>query len=737
MRTLLLFRWAPGCGKSTFIWKHWLQEYTLCADTFRMQYASPSLYVNGEVHIPQNVNAVAWDTLFTTLEYRMNEWAFTVIDATNSKTAEMNKYKKLADEYRYRIYIVDMTDVPIEEVKRRNKLRPEWKWVPEEAIDNMYSRFSTQKVPSGIKVIKPEEVVDLLTWRVHEIDSTKYKEVIHIGDIHWCYETLMSALPNGIEEDKYYVFLWDYIERGPDSVKVLDYIESIIDLPNVVCLEWNHETHLWTHSTGKIPRSRTFNNVTLPQLLEGWWDEKRMRMFVRKLMQCFYYSFNWQEVLCTHWWISNSWFNDIFPLWLTCIPTRTLIHWVGWYDETTECDTNFAKGNIYWCHWHRNIDDIYIDWIANLEGGVEFWKELRVAHLHDGCINVELVPYCDKIPENEEWFGVKQDVTVKQFIESLRKNNHINEKNVSWHISSFNFTRWAFNKHHWDKETIKARWLFINTTTYKIVARAYNKFFNIDEQKSTMLFSIGKDAHFPIVGYKKYNWYLWIMGYDEESDEIVYTSKSELGGPHALWLKEIIEESNIDLNIIKRYLKDNQCSLVFEVIDPINDPHIIKYDKREVILLDIVYNTINFNKLSYEELEIVWEQLWFKVKEKLVEVNDMAELREILNELANPNSEYNTWVPIEWMVFEDQDWFMFKQKGFFYLQWKKLRALTGPVSRWQNFVHTWMLINPEMNEYYWWLKWQHLSGEENIIELRDRFYRYKSLWLANIGAPTL
>ena len=41
-------------------------------------------------------------------------------DATNSKTAEMNNYKKIAETYRYRIICVDMTDVPIEECKKRN-----------------------------------------------------------------------------------------------------------------------------------------------------------------------------------------------------------------------------------------------------------------------------------------------------------------------------------------------------------------------------------------------------------------------------------------------------------------------------------------------------------------------------------------------------------------------------------------------------------------------------------------
>lgn len=36
MRTLLLFRGAPGCGKSTYIKEHDLEKYTLSADTIRL-----------------------------------------------------------------------------------------------------------------------------------------------------------------------------------------------------------------------------------------------------------------------------------------------------------------------------------------------------------------------------------------------------------------------------------------------------------------------------------------------------------------------------------------------------------------------------------------------------------------------------------------------------------------------------------------------------------------------------
>lgn len=723
MRTLLLFRWAPWCGKSTFIKEHWLEPYTLCADTFRMLYSSPALCVNGEVHIPQNVNNIAWENLFSALEVRMQNGEFTIIDATNSKTVEMNKYKKLADEYRYRIYLIDMTNVPIDEVKRRNKLRPEWKWVPEDCIDNMYARFKTQKVSSQIKVITPEEF-DLLRRRPIEI-SEQYTEVVHIWDIHWCYETLMSALPKWIEEDKFYVFLWDYYERWPENIKTLDFMESIADLPNVVLLEWNHETHLWNYAVGNDVRSKHFMWYTVPNLIEWWWDAKRMRIFCKKLHQCYYYTFNWQKVLCTHWGISNSDFDNIFPLGLTCVATYDLIHWVGSYNDTAESDRNFAKWDILSCHWHRNVENAQIEWVANLEWGVEWGKELRTAVLTD---KLELVnyPYRDRIPSSEEFFWIKQDVTVKQFIETLRKNKYINEKNVKWNISSFNFTRWAFSRSHRDRETVKARGLFINTNTYKIVARAYNKFFNIDEQKCTMLFSIWQNAQFPIVWYKKYNWYLWIIWYDEESDELIFTSKSEVWWPHAIWLRKIVEEKWIDLWKVKEYLKENLCSLVFEVIDPINDPHIIKYNNRDVVLLDCVKNIINFEKLPYEELLELWDKLWFMVKEIVTIVKDMTELRECLNKLADINSEYNTWVPIEWIVFVDKDDFMFKQKGEYYLQWKKLRALIWIVARSWNFVHTWMLTTPEMNEFFWWLKQQDLTWEENIIELRDRFYLDKN-----------
>ena len=73
-----------------------------------------------------------------------------------------------------------MTDLPIEVCKARNVQREPLKRVPEEAIDKMYARFATQKIPTGITVLRPDELDRI--W-MHPIDLSQYKKIHHIGDI--------------------------------------------------------------------------------------------------------------------------------------------------------------------------------------------------------------------------------------------------------------------------------------------------------------------------------------------------------------------------------------------------------------------------------------------------------------------------------------------------------------------------------------------------------------------------
>ena len=79
------------------------------------------------------------------------------------------------------------------------------KRVPEEVIDKMYSRFETQQIPSGIIVLKPEEL-DRIWYR--PMDLSQYNKIHVFGDIHGCYTALKEYMDsNGnIKEDEFYIF---------------------------------------------------------------------------------------------------------------------------------------------------------------------------------------------------------------------------------------------------------------------------------------------------------------------------------------------------------------------------------------------------------------------------------------------------------------------------------------------------------------------------------------------------
>lgn len=205
MRTLLLLRGAPGCGKSTYIKEHNLEQYVLSADTLRLMCQSSQETPAGRMEISPQNDDVVWEMLFKLLEVRMSHGEFTVIDATNSKTVEMNRYKNLAKQYRYRMYVIDMTDLPIEECKRRNAQREWLKRVPEAAIDKMYARFATQKVPSGVTVLpSTTDVMSDLNYSPN--DFNQWKKINIIGDIHGCY-TCLSEYLGEMKDDELYMWL--------------------------------------------------------------------------------------------------------------------------------------------------------------------------------------------------------------------------------------------------------------------------------------------------------------------------------------------------------------------------------------------------------------------------------------------------------------------------------------------------------------------------------------------------
>ncbi|MEI6346425.1 MAG: metallophosphoesterase family protein [Bacteroidota bacterium] len=83
-----------------------------------------------------------------------------------------------------------------------------------------------------------------------------------IPDIHGCCKTLISLVENKIQptKDDVLIFLGDYIDRGPDSKGVIDYLIRLqqSDIP-VICLLGNHEEAMLNAYSKELNNNQSFS----------------------------------------------------------------------------------------------------------------------------------------------------------------------------------------------------------------------------------------------------------------------------------------------------------------------------------------------------------------------------------------------------------------------------------------------------------------------------------------------
>lgn len=398
MRTLLLFRGAPGAGKSTLIKKWGFENYTLSPDDMRMMYQSPLMGIDGKLTIGFTDDKKVWKNIREIAENRFKRGDFTVIDATNSQTHEILTWKNLAKKYKYRVVLVDLTTVPIEVCKEQNRKRFDGDWVnpskvvPDEAIDKMYQRFATQPVPSGINVISPDEI-DSIFWK--PVDISEYSNVHIFGDIHGCYKVLNEYLQCVDLEKDFFIFVGDLCDRGVRNVEVVKFFMEHAGKPNFVFLEGNHEAHLKKWSKGEKVISKEFNLFTAPQLTKARIKKKELRNALDKLGQCYWFEFDEKRYFVSHGGISRcpDMENPVY------ISAEELIKGTGNYEDVYVVENAYQRNSVFTSfqiHGHRNPENrpVYSEHNSfNLEGKVELGGELRAVRLEKGkavrCVSIK------------------------------------------------------------------------------------------------------------------------------------------------------------------------------------------------------------------------------------------------------------------------------------------------------------------------------------------------------------
>jgi len=704
MRKLILTRGHPGSGKTHAIEAAGLADWTLSADSLRVILASPMLVDDGRLILNQDVNERVFPMMNKLAGERMALGETLVLDTTGVDRATLRKWLALAHYHRYETAVLDMSDIPLETAIQRNSLRPETRKVPEQRIREMREQIRSNPLDNdgSFTLIKGREdgnhVRELEAWlQVPSVDLSSFRSVVHIGDLQGCYTVLACAggpLADGFRDDTFYIFVGDLLDRGIENGKVMKwFMEEALHRENVALLWGNHEDHIHRWSRGMEAVSNEFEKRTLPQLEAEGITPEDADAVCSKAVEILRYDYRGTRVMVTHAGLAT------WPEKPHLVSMRTFTNGRYWSDPVDEAFERNTSG-VFQVHGHRNYHSLPVRASTrsfNLEDSVEFGGHLRTCTLGpDGWStasyrNQVFRPMRERIAAETVMSNARRQerksvphwmfdgtggstLIGEDLLAVMRAHPGVREKTSERfpQVASLNFTKKVFYDQSWDDVVVKARGFFFNKETREIVARGYEKFFNIGEREETSLECLMQNMVFPVRLYEKENGFLGNIGYDRQTDSIFVASKSTPDGEFADMFRRILDETldGSKQERLRRYLRDTESSMTFEVIDPVNDPHMVDYPEAKMVLLDIIRRSHDFEKAHFEVVKETGKKFGVETKKLGMFFKDPSQFsawyRSAMGDFRNR---------IEGYVVEDASGFMTKVKLPYYAFWKRMRGM--------------------------------------------------------------
>lgn len=490
-------------------------------------------------------------------------------------------------------------------------------------------------------------------------DMSKFDTVKVIGDVHGDYGALQEVFKSH-HRGVAYVFVGDYLDRGSKNPETLKFLSELKG-NNIFFLRGNHEWRAEEFlNTGKLHGNF---RKTWPQLNKefGEKEAKKMLSSIQKQLLdylCFEDSTK-QKYLITH--------AGIEPLVAMYTPVTLMnesdfVMGVPTEDEdpyNRDVDKQLSSEDIVQIHGHRNnfdhFDDCYNAYNLTKDGRFR-WVEIDMA-------TGEVTPHDIKSIDGEKL----QD--------TLDSDPDVKNVELTDGIIANNFTREAFENNRWTPTTTNARGLF--TRNNEVVGRGFKKFFELGQTPTSTLESLG----YPVKAYVKHNGFLAISFYDKDKQKVNVFSKGG-GEPYSTWARQILKELGMYESLENYYdqTEFQDTSVLFEIVDPINDPHIVKYNNVHAYPLAVVNNDMAGHVRLKEA-----EDYWGIDKWLVFTANNEETLKAQMNNWQGWNSTK------EGLVLYGQNK-MLKVKTPFYHKAKELRSALGHATkkrRWYYGAEEW------------------------------------------------
>lgn len=703
MRKLLLVRGPQGSGKSTLIAHLGLAPYALSLDTVRQVVAAPTMTSDGRMSVAGEFDEIVLKLHRNLVTERMKRGELMVIEQAVMLGEDVERYIAMGQAHGYVIRLVDLTNMPLDQVLAQNASRSELTRVPAAAVRRTHWRLSSSPLPSNLEVIPWSTAMegDIQQWlSVPLVDLSAYDAVVHIGDIQGCHTVLAGPegpLRNGLDPKKFYIFVGDLLDRGLENGQVFRwYLDEVYGRPNSVLLFGNHELHPARWAAGEKALSQEFNRNTLPQLLRAGITREDAAKVTAAAHDVFPYTYLGHKVMVTHAGLPTV------PTHFERIASFQYQKGTGaWSDPVDVMFQENAPVGWVQVHGHRNNGPRPVqasERSFNLEDAVEHGGSLRLATLDATGWSTQMYPnpvfkpYRErKILEHQRnlepsWMGRSDETYFSpELLEAMRNHPGVRER-VSEshpHIASLNFTRNVFWEKSWDELVMRARGLFFNRNTGEIVARAYDKFFNLDERPETKLDAVMEGFKFPIHAYRKDNGFLGLIGYDRTSDSLFFSSKSTPDSPFTGWLRTIYDQETtpIQRESLRRYLRDMEACVAVEAIDPVNDPHLIDYDRATLTVLDVFHRSTELDRLPFDKLADFAQKMGLQAKTREFSIKSPEQLSGWYNHVSQDLTYRHRHRDLEGFVLEDADAKMVKIKLPHYGFWKTMRSTKDRLGR--------------------------------------------------------
>lgn len=711
MRRLYILMGVSGSGKSKYIYGNHLERYTVSTDEIRKMlsvgrtvgstydcYNDPIAYAN---------NKLVFKLFYEILEERMRRGETVYVEATHLSKGAFREYNKLRQMYNYDVTMIDFTAPQVRKLnynkvkvinyfhsETQGRLRRYMRFdydVIKEQVNKYYVRYvgrqnntiSYKNVPQWIKVFEYSEDNEIL-FHIEENPKTRFSlkdyHTIHIiGDVHGDYENLQKVFANHTKGTGY-IFVGDYLDRGnPEHLK--DTLEFLTSLKgnNIVFLRGNHEQAWFDFvNYGKITRP-SFQRTVDTLIERGDYTKEelqsKLKEFNKRLLP-----------YCT----IETPYSDKVGSYLIHISHAGLDNRAVRSDNVPifeylneDVFVNGLAPDPYSYNidreWNKNVDDQ----IINIHGHRNAFHE--GIHPYSSSYNltedgefryVTLTKgsgrwLVDKAEESDDKFYLPNTPRIithtlpssnstAALISELADSQDIKQKQLDDGIIANNYTKEAFREQRWNNTTVKARGLF--TRANEIVGRGFTKFFNAGERPESDI----RTLTYPIRVAKKVDGFLAIVFYDKECHMTRVYSKG--GGEYHSHLAAYVLKYTGEFDKIDEYYEDianRDTTLLYEIVEPVMDEHIVWYDDISATRLAAVKNDLRGSLMLIDNIMGI--------------IHNEDELKGFLSLYTNTTEEG--------YVFYDANDKMVKVKSNYFRIARELRKgmeLGKPLNSWKN-----------------------------------------------------